>query len=474
MTEEPVMGIFAWKVPGVEYLVAADTDYVWRYNATTGNFESPLGAVLGGVFTGTDADFFHFCPFETFMVINNGVDKPQKYTPATPAIADMGTEFDGAGAGDKIEAAKFCFRHSGRLVYIGLQEGAKWYLNRARWTPVNDVEYASATADAADYFVDAPTNDELYAAEMIGGEIVCLFGTTVWKLRYTGGTPYDAFVWEQLPAVEGTASPMGHVSLGDALLYRGHEGINLTDAHGVQAADLEIPDEVLTWNLDKEQYSYGIYVPSEHEALLTYADSDDDYAERALVAHLDRGRKFLGWSQYDLPFHCLGRYRRGAVQTWDDAVAGLTVDEIMWSPDSLAKSVEFPIVLAGDRDGNIYEYADGYTDDGTAVTATMRTIRISPYPGRRCHLGWVDIIADAITDGEITVTAYADYQTTAHTNVTVDLTATGESAKVNRRVRINRIAHFHTIQLVVTSSGPFALDAVTPWCQPAGRMRQIA
>jgi len=473
LSEEPIMGIHSWHTldgDGVEYLVACDTDKIYLYNVTTGNFGDPLGS-----FTGDDSQYFHFCSFEDILIVNNGKDPPQKYTPATPAIAEMGTNYNAAGTPtNDIQSAKFCFRKGSRIIYIGLKEGGDWYLNRARWTPVNDIEYAGAVGTEASYYTDAATTDRLVAAAQIGGEIVAIFGTSVWHLRDHEADPFNAYRWEQLPAVEGTASPMGHVSLGDALLYRGHEGINLTDARGVQAADLEIPDEVLTWNLDAEKYSYGVFVPAEHEALITYADAGDSYAERALVAHLDRDRKFKGWSKYDLPFHCFGRYRRGAVQSWDDAVAGLTVDEIEWSLDSLGKSVGFPVILAGDRSGNIFEYADGYSDDGEDVTATVRTIRLNPYPGRTCHLGWIDIIADTVTSGEITVTAYANYSSTAYMNRTVNLTASGESSKVNRRVRVNRIAHLHSIQIAVKSSGPFALDAITLWCQPGGRMRGIA
>jgi hypothetical protein len=480
MSEEPVMGIFAWNsLDGNEYLVAADTDYVWWYNVATDNFESPEGKWVSDgphvstAFTGSDSDFFHFCAFENILIINNGVDPPQSYDPNTQLCTMLGTGY--SGSGNDIDAARFCFRHKNRIVYLRTTEDSSVdYAQRARWTPVNNIEFSGATGDEASYFTDAPTTDKIIAADIIGGEIVVIFDKSVWRLRYTGVDQYSAYVWEQLPAVEGTASPRGNVPLGDVMLYRGHEGINVTDANGVQAADLEIPDEVLSWNLDAEKYSFGVYVPAEHEALLSYADADDSYAERLLVAHLDRNRQFKGWSKYDLSFHCFGRYRRGAVISWDDAVAGMTVDEIMWTLDSLGKSVQFPIILAGDREGNIYEYADGYTDDGNDVTALMRTIRLNPYPGRKCHLGWVDVTVDQITNGTLTVKTYPNYSASAGTNTTVDLTAVGESGKVHRRVRINKIAHLHTVEVSVASSSPFAMDSITIWCKAAGRMREIA
>ncbi len=463
-----VMGIHGFKtLDGNEYLVACDLTKVWRWDGAAFDDE------IGPPFTGADNDFFHFCAFENILVINNRIDPPQKYTPATPAIAEMGTDFDADTVND-IDSAWFCFRHKNRLVYLRTTEGAVDYAQRARWTPVNDIEYAAATGDEAQYFVDAPTTAKITAAELVGDALLVVFDTEVWRLDYSGGSPYEAFRWTRLPAVEGTASPRGLVSLGSIVLYRGHEGIKFTDAIGVNAADLEIPDEVLGWNVEAEDYSFGVYVPGEHEALITYADSGDTYADRALVAHLDANLRLQGYSIYDLELHCFGKYREGTALSWDDAVDGLLANEIEFTPNSLAKSAEFPIVLAGDRSGNIYEYASGYSDDGEAVTMTLKSGRFNPYLDKNCHLGYVEIMVDTVTGGTVTMFLYADYESAPYATLEFDIEASGESSKVVRRETVNRIASYHTVEIQVTGTGPFSLDRLSLYTKPKGRMREIA
>lgn len=466
----PVMGIKAfYTLDGNEYLVVGDTVKIWRYNTTTKRFADPVGSL-----NGDDSQFLHFCPFENILVINNGTDAPKKYTPATPAITDMGTNFDAAGGND-IQAARFCFRHKSRLVYFRTKESSVDYAQRARWTPVNDVEYDAATGDEAEYYVDAPTTERIVAVEMVGDDFVVLFDrSSIWRLRYVTPDPFNAFEWERIDTTEGTTSPMGHVSLGKALLYRGQDGIKLTDAREVIAADVAIPDKVLTWNAGSAKYSTGVYIPSTHEAMISFADSGETYPEHALVAHLDPNRKIKGYSIYDLPFHCFGHYRSASVPTWDEATAGLTVDEIMWAPDDLLSSVEFPIVLAGGRDSYIYQYADGYSDNGADVEAICQTIRLNPYRFRKCHLGYIDIIAYALTETTVTLYLTKDYDASPYEECVIDLTPPATEEKISRRARINRTATFHTIRLSVSSSTSCAIDALVLWCKPAGPMRQIA
>jgi hypothetical protein len=386
----------------------------------------------------------------------------------------MGNDFDGDTVHDNITAAWFCVKHNNRLVYLRTEEGGVDYAQRARWTPVNDVEYAAATGDEADYFVDAPTSDRITTAGVIGGALVVVFNKAVWRLEYVGGSPYEAFKWVHLPAVEGTASRQGVVSLGGALLYRGHEGIKVTDGMSVLAADRELPDYVMTWNTNKERYSYGIRVAAEHEAILTYADKGDSYADRALVAHLDPDNRILGYSKYNLSLHCYGEYRQGAVRSWDAAVSGYTPNEMTWSVNSMGNAVDAPIVLAGDRLGDIYEYGQGHSDSGTAVTMSLRSGLFNPYKDVMCHLGYIEIMADVVDGGSIAMHLYQDFRNAPYRTIFFDISAAAESSSVVRRVVINRAANYHSFQIEVTSVGAIAIDRITIYTKPRGRMREIA
>lgn len=469
VTTDPIMGLpNFFTLDGNEYQLAATTDKVWRWNGTTENYEEDLGS-----FTGADSDFLDFCPFENIVIINNGVDAPQKYTPATPAITDMGTDFD-ADTSDNIEAARFCIKHKNRIIYFRTTESSVDYAQRGRWTPVNDIEYSAATGDEAQYYVDAPTTERIVAGALVGEEILVLFDRgSLWRFANVSVDPFNAYEWQRIDTTIGSSSPRGYVNFGSHLLFRAKDGIKFADGAGVTAADLDIPDEVFSWNAEAAVYSYGIHVASEYEALISFADSGETYPQHALAAHLDANRKLKGYSIYDLPFHCFGTYRSGSVPTWDEAVAGLLADEIDFAPDDLIGSVNFPIVLAGGRDGCVYQYADGYADDGEDVEAIFERARFNPFKPRNCHLGYIDIIASSLTDLTAALYLTADYDASPHHQYTVDFSPSATEEKVLRRININRIAAFHTVKLVVSSSTKFELDGLIAHCKPAGLMREL-
>jgi len=469
----PVMGIRSFFTQtGTEYLVVCDTRRIWQYDTTE---ERLIDGIGSDTWAGDDSDFMQMQPYENLLYINNGVDEPEVYDPVGDTISDTGTDYDGDTT-DDIKSAHLFLRHKSRGVYLNTNEGGSsiQYPQRARFTPVNDVEYAgaSATIDYSDLAADAPTEDTIVSATFIGDDIIVLCKESVWRLRYSGD-PFAPFEWDRIPSMDGAAARMGVVSLGKQAIWRGKHSMQISDGVSAIPFDFDIPDFSLEWNPDAALYTYGAYFPEERQVLFTYADAGVALPDKLLAVQLDEQRMSKSFSVFKpaTGFHCFGTWRRNSTLTLDDVYQ--TWDSIEWTWDSVESSSSgFPMLLAGDASGVVYHYGDGYDDDGDDVTMVARSAKLNPFPYRRAHLGHVDIYADAVVGGSLTVYAYADSDSAPHAAATISLEpdATG-SDKVRRRAVINKIANFHSIEIQVTSSLPCAIDEIVPYFKQAGAMR---
>jgi len=417
-------------------------------------------------------------PYENVLYINNGVDAPQVYDPSGGTVTDAGTDYDG-DITDDIKSAHLFVRSKSRGVYLNTNEGGSsiQYPQRARCTPVNDIEYAgaSATIDYSDLAADAPTEDTIISATFVGDDIIVLFKRSVWRLRYDGD-PFAPFSWERIPSMDGAVSRLGVVSLGSLAIWRGGRSMQATDGVSAIPFDFDIPDFTLGWNSDAANYTVGAYLPEERQVLFTYADSGSDYPDSILAIQLNEELQSKSFSIYKTAtgMHCFGDWRRSSVLTMDDVYDAS--DSIAWTFDSPeAGSKGYPILLAGDRDGAIYHYSNGYSDNGSSIIMDVRTADLNPVysEGYQAHLGHVDIYCDAVEGGVLVVYVYGAESHAPQVWMEVDLSPTGTEKKVRRRVVVNRISDFHSIQIVNDSTLPIAIDEVEPWFKAAGRVRAV-
>ena len=114
---------------------------------------------------------------------------------------------------------------------------------------------------------------------------------------------------------------------------------------------------------------------------------------------------------------------------------------------------------------------DQYIDGWETVEFFAETQRLSPFPNQVAHLGWIDLYADAASQGTLTLTFYADDQSAAYQSTSVTLTPTGNGSKIYRRVPVGRSSVFHRIRLDSADGKRLAIDALIPWFRPAGRVR---
>lgn len=471
LPQDPVMGIRGFFTrDGNEYLIANDVDRIYVYNDTTKRFDDLLGAIE---WTGDNSQFFQYSVFEDVCYINNYYDVPKVYDPSGGTVTDVETDFVDGSGDSLIDYASFFLRHKNRAIYFKTSESSTLYSQRARYTPVDDMEYsgASSSVDYSYLYSDAPTADQIISAFPWGDNIIVPFNRSVWMLRYSGD-PNAPYEWSEIPSIDGAVARFGFIPLGEYVVFRGTDGLMATDGVSVQRFDFDIPGFTLDWNQEAKEYSYGIFVPRERQGMLTYAGKSQSLPDKVLAIQMDESSRTRSFSVFKFtnPFHCFGTWRGVGTTLWDDI--GIPWDDVWWAPDSLRGVAGASIILAGDREGNIYQYPSGYTDDGTEFTAYAKFNRLS-LPGMRSHVSYVEVIADAVDGGTLNLLAYEDHNPTPYLNAEIDLTPNSAyDEKVIRRVLVNHIANFHSFRMEMPGDYQSGFDQIAPYMAPVGTTRE--
>lgn len=468
----PVMGIQNFfDRTGNEYTIVCDTRRIYRWNSARKQF---VDVAEADVFTGSDSDFFWMEAFEDLLVLTNGVDPPKKYEPlgSAPYLSNMGLDFDGDAA-DELQSAKIFLRgrdNSG--VYLYTREDGINYPQRARFTEVNDIEWASATPATAELYADANTQDEIIGAERLGDDFIVGFRRSFWLLRYTGD-PIAPYEWARVPSTDGAVAKSAFVEFAEEVVTRGQTGIVSIDGLGESPIDLATPDIALTWNPGKANYSQAHHSREARQILLSYADKED-VPTKAFVVQYDDKRTQRTFARYDFPFHSIGEYRRGASTLWDDL--DQLLDSYTFILDDVSNTAGFPVVIVGDRLGQMFEWGLVNDDAGEDIECTIRTTRLNPYPLKRAHLGYIDLLVGFQPNQDLTLNVYGDFSDTPYFSAKIDTSGASSAGdgKVKRRVTVNRIASWHSIEIIEKSQAPLQIDAVIPYFREAGLMRNVS
>jgi len=451
---EPVMGLHSWiDTSGSEHFLATSTTGCWRWNSSSLEFD-PVTVT----FSGTSTDKFWFTDWDDLVVINNGVDAPQKYD---GTIAAMGM----SGLTNPIQAALFAVRYKGVLIYFGTTELGALEASRARWTSVTDPETFRDDND----FADAATNELPQSAHFIGDTLYVQFERSVWRLVETGN-PNDLFYWERVPHEWGSVGRHATVETSEVLFSRTPYGVIGFDGQGQVRADAAIPDVTIPWNADKAGLSEFIRYDTYRQLWLSYADSGEEEPNHVLVLQNqeDGGRS---WSTYDLPFNTYGEYLAvGSSQVWDDIQTpwDLYTDTF----DMREFQTGHTLLAAGGHDGKVYRFDGTTTDAGAAIEFVATSMRLNPFQNQRTQLGWVDVWLTADANATLEVKLYEDYRQAAYKSAQLSLAASGEKTMV--RLLVNHAATWHTIELRSRIAGNLSVDLVVPWFRPVGPVRPIS
>jgi len=480
--ELPVMGFGTFVgEDGTEHHLAFNTKRCWLMNNSEGRYYQEESG-LGDIWAGTDTDHFWLWQFGDIMTINNGVDVPYKYDPTLgTTLVAMATDYTGAGA--SIQAARMFVNYQNYGVYLGTKEAGQFYEGRARWTQVGNSE---AFNDANDY-LDAPSNDVIRSAEMVGPDLFVGMRDTAWWRLELRDDAFAPFAWDPIDSDQGAIAKHGSVRFRDRIMSRSRYGIEEINRIGQVNATPDLGDEAFTWSAPNAYLTQALRYDARRQAWWSYADGADDTPLHALVMQFNPdGSRSL--SMYDMPIHSYGTFRPGGAPVWDDISDPM--DDIYYSMDSPQNQGGFTQLVGGNLIGDIYTWdaraADRVTvPDETIAAADWRyqdaavdfqakSIRLNPFPNQKVWLGWVDIIVGPSAVGSLEVSAYADYDSAPYKTTTLSLArGSSTSEKLIKRFAFNRVATFHTLLIREKTVGDLVIDYVAPWFKSAGPIREL-
>lgn len=444
--DAPVQGLKNWINPSTlgERLIAFSRTKSYLFDDGTQSFNDVTLRFGGGAFSFTNGtnDYFWTSNFAGSMWETNNLtaDGINYWN-----LSNNWTNFRPIVSGTTVlNAALIILPYKGRLVVLNTLEDAAPFPNRARWsqlgTPyvLSDATHApapgfgvDATAWRSDIvgkggFIDADTSERIVSAEIIKDTLIVAFQRSTWRLRYTGNEILP-FIWERLNTQYGAESTYSNIAFDEAALFFSRYGWIGSTTNDVARIDLDIPDDsfaiegsnVNITGLNKVQgirdffrnFAYWTYIP------IGASSATQIYAYN----YIDKS-----WSIFTptVPINVFGTYRNTAGDftwsvftksndTWDNF--GVTT---IWSDLGSGQNEDFPYILGGDLNGNVYLMFEFFnapaTDNGTNFNFNILTARVNPYfdEGVKCRLGYVDLYCTSFPGGEITVNHYVDDQQT--------------------------------------------------------------
>lgn len=453
----PIMGIFEHFRPTSRDLLVFDTKRMCKYNTTSLLLEDVTGA---DTWTGQDDDFFHcLSATDDNFYITNGVDQIQKWTGS--ALSAFVIDYTG-GSSNKVNTCKFIFEYYGHLLILapteeGTYRGRRWRCSTA----------GTFTTWPSYCYGDAPTPDEIMGAAFIDKVLYVWFKESLWRLNYTGIYTLP-FEWEKVSDEEGLYASFSPVVAQSNCYGIGRSSFIVTDGVKVYQADDIIPDELLTYQLDKIGYAYGSRVRELRHIWWTFCGSGSTHPNKVLAFDYKNGNYF----PFDLAVHCLGTFTSGSTLNIDDIDEDM--DDIDYSWDSAPSVAGYPLTLGGLYDGYVVSMNTDGSDDGAAIEFMFETMELNPFvkEGLEARLGWVDFLVTSNDATELTISFSEGHDLGFYKSDTLDFSDTRNRALVWKRIHVGCVGPSHRIKGLHNVAGqPVEIHAIVPYFKPGGRLR---
>ncbi len=455
----PIVGIENFYAStGSQQLCAFNTRRMHTYDPTQGIFVDRTGSDL---WTGSEGEYFWCENWQDKLFITNNVDRLRTWDGSTIATPDI--EFEGGSPGNQLDTCLLIFAYKGHLLLLRTTESGAVHPQRARWSK------AGAPLDFTnDGYVDAPSLDWIMGAEFLGDDLVVLFERSMWILKYTG-SPDLPFRWEKVVDTEGSYTTFGVFNFSDEVIAVGPTSLIATDGLDAYGVDQKIPDMVLDINSLGFQHVYAFIAEEMRQAWISYPSIGSDLADSILIMNYEENT----WSKFDLGFSCFGYFSQEEDPSWDNI--DLIWDEVDWSWDDRKTQAGFPTNLGGGYDGILYTLNESMADNGDPIEFDLLSGDWNPFieDGRKCRLGWVDMLVDRDPASTNTIEFYANQlpQPVVSQNVTL----TDGSNEDHIWIRVFANIEGETVRMRIhqnAANAGIVIHALVPYFKEAGRIGQ--
>jgi hypothetical protein len=293
-----------------------------------------------------------------------------------------------------LQGCLLLFPYKGYFVALNTVEGtlagtAKRFTNRARWStggdatvyyssllPVGQVSFdQDAWVENLDFrggHQDAPTTEDIIAAEFIKDTLVVYFESSTWKLTYTGN-PEVPFIWEKINTEIGATSTFSTVPFDRNVLSVGPNGIYACDSINIDRIDRIIPDTVFSFNTVQSAAKriHGIRNFYSESVQWTYVENDQATTSLFPTKTLYYNYVNNSFSIFKNCFTCFGHFTANASLTWGGATQSFNFYGRSWN--SFSSNAGFPIVVTGNQQGFVFRLQNA---DGSQITANDTSLVI--------------------------------------------------------------------------------------------------
>lgn len=297
--------------------------------------------------------------------------------------------------------ALMLFPYKGYLVVLNTVEGislaaGRRFTNRARWSQAQSPEPNGTVFYAPPYpintvgtvvnpgdewypvplntggFVDAPTSEDIIAAEFIKDTLVVYFESSKWKLTYTGN-PITPFIWEKLNTEIGATSTFSIVPFDRNILSIGPNGAYGCDSVNTERIDRIIPDEVFNFHTTNNNAKriYGIRDFYGESVQWTFTDNDQQPTSTYPSKTLYYNYLNNSFAIFKNTFTCFGHFTQNSDLTWARANHPWNYYGRSW--DSFVSHSGFPIVVSGNQQGFVFSLQNA---NGTSITSNDNSLVI--------------------------------------------------------------------------------------------------
>jgi hypothetical protein len=414
--------------------------------------------------TGDDSNYIWWENWRGIGYFTNNKDILRKYDGSfvTKVFIDLDVE---GGPDNDVNACSLLFVMHDRLVLLRTTEGGFECPQRARWSNLLDpLSWQSAA------YADAPTDDQIVAADFIGDDLYVAFTRSYWRFSYTGDVTYP-FRWEQVDGTEGCFARMSLAAFSDEMIGVGPTHLVGYDTRNAYNVDDRIPDAMLGWNQTAVDYCYSTLLEELEQVWVTYPSMTSDKPDSVLVVNYADNC----FSTYSLPVHVMGYTTITNNIILDNYAAGVKLDDLNFSFDDIDLQSGYPTSLAGMRDGNVYLVNSGGDDDGDPIEFRAMSGNWNPFgdTGKQARLGWIDFLVDADSQANFSVACYVNDEPSSYQSKTVDCSGAAAGTariKVWKRIDVGATADFHRILISnnAADNRP-VIHAIVPYFDVAGR-----
>lgn len=433
------------------------------------------------IFTGSPSRFFHFANWLGVGYMTNNKDQIHKWEGRGSAVVPFNIQINTDAKTNHVNTCRYIFIKDDRLVLLDTVEFGDWVPQRCRFSPVLQTDFSAAGSG----YVDAPTQQRISAAGMIGKNIaVYMEGDGVgslWLIKSTG-RPDVPFKWEKIEDI-GSPAPYSGVKFRNGLAAVGLSNVIFTDGFQVKPIDLPHARDILTkFNNDYIRSVFGHHQNErdQQHLLFTFAGSSSSAIDEILDYNKVENNWTIHKSGQSFFVNIIGGFTGQKRPKMSDvdivaASAGAAVSEIHIDSRAVL-GAPAPYTLIGCRNSRLYTWGDGEydgTDDANGkIEIEAGSIPLNPFikNGRKVACSKIGLFVDNDANASFLASVYKNTSSTAYKTKTIS--CDGFNDKFWAWIFCDgEVGDFHRLKISHTERGNSPkIHAIMPYFEPAGEL----